>query len=86
MNENGDTFDTRAAAFEARRARGCCCFEHINHPDTARISFLATLRLECCVLFFVVVLFSPIYNEWFVTRRSWSSGPGVLIGTSVSAC
>ena len=74
MNENGDTFDTRA-----------WLFEHFNHPDTARISFLATLRLECCVFLFFL-LFSPIYNEWFVTRRSWSSGPGVLIGTSVSAC
>ena len=43
MNENGDTFDTRA-----------WLFEHFNHPDTARISFLATLR---CVVWFVVVWF-----------------------------
>ena len=74
MNENGDTFDTRA-----------WLVEHFNHPDTARISFLATFRPECCVYVFVV-LFSSIYNEWFVTRRSWSSVTGVLIGTAVSAC
>ena len=46
MNENGDTFDTRA-----------WLFEHFNHPDTARISFLATLRLECCVCVFLLFYF-----------------------------
>ena len=48
MNENGDTFDTRA-----------WLVEHFHHPDTARISFLATLRLECCV----VCSISMLYNE-----------------------
>ncbi len=59
-------------------------FEHINHPDTARIPSSATLRLE----YFCVALlyFLHIYSKWFATRRSWSSVAGVLIGTSVSAC
>ena len=51
MNENEDTFDTRA-----------WLVEHFNHPDTARISFLATLRLECCVVCFSCSI-SMLYNE-----------------------
>ena len=56
-------------------------FEHFNHRDTARIPFLL-LASWCLVL---NALFSLLYNEWFVTKRSWSSVAGVLIGTSVSA-
>ena len=47
MNENQDTFDARA-----------WLVEHFNHPDTARISFLATLRLVCAVC-----SISMLYNE-----------------------
>ena len=74
MNENGDTFDTRA-----------WLFEHFNHPDMALMPSLlhCVLNVVCvCLLFY----FLRIYNEWFVTRRSWSSVAGVLFGTSVSAC
>ena len=60
-------------------------FEHFNHPDMALMPSLLHCVLNVVVTVFVV-LFSSIYNEWFVTRRSWSSVAGGLFGTSVSAC
>ena len=48
-------------------------------------TFVATLCLLQCCLFY----FRLIYNEWFVTKSSWSSWSntaGVLKRTSVSAC
>ena len=71
MNENGDTFDTRA-----------WLFEHLNHPDTASIFFLATLCLECvwCGLFLCFIM------NVFVTGRSRSSGIVLPAARCVRPC
>ena len=67
VNENGDTFDTRA-----------WLVEHFNHPDTARISFLATLRLECCVNGFLL-----FYFLLFIMNGSWLDVLGVVSPASL---
>ena len=56
--------------------------EHFNHPDTARISFLATLCLECCV----DVLFVCFIMNVFVTSRSRFSGIVLPAARCVRPC